>query len=71
MDVLVGGDAEAEGAKQQGRSLQGADAGEGAGTVQILVDGVHGAVHQAGVGLALAVDDGAEDVFAGVVVLLP
>jgi hypothetical protein len=45
VDVLVGGDAEAERTEQQGRSLQRADAGERAGTMQILVDGVHGAVH--------------------------
>ena len=68
VDVLVGGDAEAEGPEQHGGSLQGADAGEGAGVVEVLVGGVQAAVDQAGVGAAFAVDDGEQDVFAGVVV---
>jgi hypothetical protein len=71
LDVLVGGDAEAEGAEEHGGSLECADLGEGAGVVEVLVCGVHSSVDELAVGLALSVDDGHEDVFAGVVAHLP
>src|SRR6266851_4768997 len=69
--VLIGGDAEAEGTEEHRSSLQCTDAGESRWAVEILADGVPGAVFEAGCGLAISVDYCDENVFSRVVVHLP